>query len=95
MIIEVYVSMTCSVNTHVILVHRLLVISKKIIHQIYTLSVPGADSIDETTHKIHPSTLRTLMLTTVNILRFYWHLYNQLLKVKSAFNFEPLVYVGN
>ena len=28
------------------------------------------------------------MSTTVDILRFYWHLYNQLLKVKCAFNFE-------
>ena len=26
-------------------------------------------------------TLGTLMSTTVDILRFYWHLYNQLLKV--------------
>ena len=28
------------------------------------------------------------MSTTVDILRFHWHLYNQLLKVKCAFNFE-------
>ena len=28
------------------------------------------------------------MSTTVDILRFYWHLYNQLLKVKCAFNFK-------
>ena len=35
----------------------------------------------------------TLMSTTVDILRFYWHLYNQLLKVKCAFNFETLIIV--
>ena len=34
------------------------------------------------------------MSTTVAILRFYWHLYNQLFKVKCAFNFETLIYVG-
>ena len=39
-------------------------------------------------------TLRTLMSTTVDILGFYWHLYNQLLKVKCAFNFETLIYIG-
>ena len=39
-------------------------------------------------------TLRTLMSTTVYILRFYWHLYNQLLKVKCASNFETLIFVG-
>ena len=39
-------------------------------------------------------TLRTLMSTTVDILRFYWYLYNQLLKVKCAFDFETLIYVG-
>ena len=39
-------------------------------------------------------TLRALMSTTVDILRFYWHLYDQLLKVKYAFNFETLIYVG-
>ena len=33
-------------------------------------------------------TLRALMSTTVDILRFYWHLHNELLKVKCAFNFE-------
>ena len=38
--------------------------------------------------------LRTLMSTTVDILRFYWHLYNQLLKIKSAFNFETPIYIG-
>ena len=39
-------------------------------------------------------TVKTLMSTTVDILRFYWHLYNQLLKVKCAFKFETLIYVG-
>ena len=34
-------------------------------------------------------TLRTLVSTTVDILS--WHLYNQLLKVKCAFNFETLI----
>ena len=34
------------------------------------------------------------MSSTVDILRFYWHLYDQLLKVKSAFNFETLIYIG-
>ena len=34
------------------------------------------------------------MSTTVDILCFYWHLYNQLLKVGCAFNFETLIYVG-
>ena len=33
------------------------------------------------------------MSTKVDILRFYWHLYNQLLKVKCDFNFETLIYV--
>ena len=33
-------------------------------------------------------TLRTLMSTPVDILGFYWHLYNQLLKLKCAFNFD-------
>ena len=32
------------------------------------------------------------MSTPVDMLRFYWHLYNQLLKVKRAFNFETLIY---
>ena len=39
-------------------------------------------------------TLRTLMSTTVHILRFYWHMYNQLLKIKYASNLETLIYVG-
>ena len=39
-------------------------------------------------------TLGTLMSSTVDILRFYWHLYDQLLKVESAFNFETLIYIG-
>ena len=30
------------------------------------------------------------MSTTVHILRFYWHVYNQLLRIKSAFNFGTL-----
>ena len=30
------------------------------------------------------------MSTTVDILRFYWHLYGQLLKVKCAFYIETL-----
>ena len=34
------------------------------------------------------------MSTTVDILRFYLHLYNQLQKIKSAFNFETLMYIG-
>ena len=34
------------------------------------------------------------MWTTVDILRIYWHLYNQLLKVKFAFNLKTLIYVG-
>ena len=37
------------------------------------------------------------MSTTVDILCFYWHMYNpdnQLLKVKRAFNFETQMYVG-
>ena len=38
------------------------------------------------------STLKTLMSTTEDILGFYWHLYNQLLKGKCAFNFETLIY---
>ena len=33
------------------------------------------------------------MSTTVDILRFYSHLYSQLLRVKCAFNFETLIYV--
>ena len=28
------------------------------------------------------------MSTPVDILGFYWHLYNQLLKLKCAFNFD-------
>ena len=39
-------------------------------------------------------TLRTLMSTIVDILCFHWHLCNQLLKVKYAFNLETLIYVG-
>ena len=39
-----------------------------------------------------PLTLRLLMSTTVDILRFYWELYNQLLKY--AINLETLIYVG-
>ena len=31
------------------------------------------------------------MPNTANILRFYWHLYNQLLKVKSAFSLETMI----
>ena len=34
------------------------------------------------------------MSTTVDILCFYHHLYNQLFKVKYAFNLETLIYVG-
>ena len=34
------------------------------------------------------------MTTTVDILCFYKHLYNQLLKVKYAFNLEKLIYIG-
>ena len=37
------------------------------------------------------------MSTTVDILCFYYHLYNmynQLFKVKYAFNLETLIYVG-
>ena len=37
------------------------------------------------------------MSTTVDILHFYLHLYNQLLRanmVKCAFNFETLIMVG-
>ena len=34
------------------------------------------------------------MSTTVDILSFYKHLYNQLLKVKYAFNLVTLRYVG-
>ena len=37
--------------------------------------------------------LRTLMSTTADFLRFHWHLYNQLLKVKCAYNFQTLIYV--
>ena len=37
--------------------------------------------------------LKPLMSTTVDILRFYRHLYSELLKVKCAFNFETLIYV--
>ena len=33
------------------------------------------------------------MSTTVDILSFYKHLYNQLVKVKYAFNLETLIYV--
>ena len=33
------------------------------------------------------------MLTTVDILCFYRHLYNQLFKVKYALNLETLIYV--
>ena len=40
-------------------------------------------------------TLRTLMSSTVGILCFHWHLYNQLLKVKCAFNLQTLIYAGN
>ena len=40
-----------------------------------------------------PFNLR-LMSIAVDILRFYWHVYNQLLKVKRGFNFETLIYVG-
>ena len=39
-------------------------------------------------------TLRPLMSTTVDILCFYCHLYNKLLKIKYAFNLETLIYVG-
>ena len=61
----------------------------------------GGNSITLGLHNIPASTkgwinsgltLRTLMSTTVDILHFYWHLYNQLLKVKCAFNFETLIY---
>ena len=34
------------------------------------------------------------MSTTVDILPFYKHLYNQLLKMKYAFNFKTQIYVG-
>ena len=34
------------------------------------------------------------MSTTVDILCFYYHLYNQLFKVKYDFNLETLIYVG-
>ena len=34
------------------------------------------------------------MSTTVDILCFYYHLYNQLLKVKHAFNLETLTYIS-
>ena len=40
------------------------------------------------------STLSTLMSTTVDILCFYFHPYNQLFKVKYAFNLETFLYVG-
>ena len=40
-------------------------------------------------------TLRTLMLTTVDILSFCKHLYNQLLKVKYAFILDKRIYVEN
>ena len=33
------------------------------------------------------------MSTTVDILCFYYHLYNQLFQVKYAFNLETLIYV--
>ena len=39
-------------------------------------------------------TIRRLLSTTVDIMCFYYHLYNQLLKVKYAFNLETLIYVG-
>ena len=35
-----------------------------------------------------------LMSTTVDILSFNKHLYNQFLKVKYAFNLKTLIYVG-
>ena len=35
------------------------------------------------------------MATTVDMLCFYWHLYNQSLKVKYAFNLETLIYAGD
>ena len=35
------------------------------------------------------------MSTTVDILFSYQYLYNQLLKVKDAFNLETLIYVGS
>ena len=38
--------------------------------------------------------LRTLMPTTVDILCFCWHLYNQLLKIKYASSLETLIYGG-
>ena len=34
------------------------------------------------------------MSTTIDILSFYKHLYNQFLKVKYASNLETLIYVG-
>ena len=34
------------------------------------------------------------MSTAVDILCFYWHLYNQFLEVKYAFNCETLIYAG-
>ena len=34
------------------------------------------------------------MSTTVEILSFYKHLYNQFYKAKYAFNLETLIYVG-
>ena len=34
------------------------------------------------------------MSTTVDILAFYKHLYNQLLQIKYDFNFETQIYVG-
>ena len=39
-------------------------------------------------------TLSTLMSTTVNILCLHYHLYDQLLKIKYAFNLETQIYVG-
>ena len=38
-------------------------------------------------------TLITLMSTTVDILSFYKHLHNELLKVKNTLNIEALIYV--
>ena len=55
-------------------------------------SIMCINLISKITSKI--STLSTLMSTTVDILSFYWHLYNLLVKVKCAFNFETLLYVA-
>ena len=58
-------------------------------HNFHPLEVVGRGS--ETQLQVGENL--TLMSTTVDILRFYWHLYNQLLKVKCALNFETLIIV--